>query len=163
MSNKKGSADLGIIIVIIFLIGISLISYKYIANSVVDGFQEEIDATLYPQTNATLQDYEDHVNTMMDPLVLASFLGMLLAFWVGAFVVDTHPVFTMVAVLSMIISVIIAVPFSNAGQTYFASLGYTSAHIPMTIFIFEHLPLLIAVGGAIQIIIMYGKLRAGGI
>lgn len=96
------------------------------------------------------------------------FVSILIILFIGllyfSFQQDSHPIFFFLTLFLMIATIIIAAAFSNAVDSFLGSgsadvFDNQSASFPMSGYIFDHLPLFVAIIMGIGAILLYGKLR----
>lgn len=162
MRNKKGSVtDVFIIGAAIFILAITILLGSYLYNRVATEMLPHINSST-AATNAI----NAMTNTLptFDYFFLAVFIGLVLAMIISGFMIETHPVFTFVFFIMMVLATIVAVPISNSYEAFandpiFAS---TAANFAITNLILTKLPLITLVIGILMIIVIYGKSQFEG-
>jgi len=101
----------------------------------------------------------------LDYAIIFLLLGTFIATIIGAFMLDTHPVFFIISLLSLIFIIILAPQFANFFFNFSntETLSSTSADLPLTTFIFQNLPLITVIFGFILSVVLYAKIHGGGV
>jgi hypothetical protein len=159
--NKKGNAIIEwiFIIVIVFIFGlVVLINYNWyeeVYPEMVTDLQNEgainesIDALTTVHTDFPI---------VFDGLVLFVLIGLWIASLVGAFLVDVHPLFFVVAVFILVISLIVAAALSNSVQDLLDDDVITvQDSFPITNWIFNNLFVISIIISFSILIILFGK------
>jgi len=160
-NNKRGST-LDLFVILLLLLGGSIVFVVgYDMSSEVFGELKPMVADS-PTANESITRAEESLETF-DYVFVAIFMGLIIWLIISAFLIDVNPVFTFIAIITLILAVVVAIPISNAYQILLATLQHESA-FPMTNFIMSNLPVLTALLGTIAIVVVYGgkRLLGGG-
>ena len=161
---KKGNPVAGLIfIVTIAAFAIFLLIVGFIGNEVGTEMQKKIGITT--EINDSLQTTITTSTITINTLWYIMFAGLLLGLIVQAMMAQAYPkVMLPIFILTMIISVIIAIVLSNSytAITEQASLATASAYQQGIYFIMDKLPYLAVVAGLIGIVIIFTRDGAVG-
>lgn len=159
--NKKGNAIIEwiFIIIVVFIFGlIVLLNFDWY-----DEVYPEMVADL--QENGAINESIEALDTVhtdfpvvFDGLVLFVLVGLWIAVLVGAFLIDVHPVFFVVAVFILVISLIIALVLNNGVQDLLDDdVISVEDSFPITIWIFNNLFIISCVVSFSILIVLFGK------
>jgi len=154
MQKQKGSIfDMALILVVIVAVFIVVI--------VVDAFFVEMAAA----TNNTLN--QTHIqagqtallgmDTLFAFLVIGSFLSVVL----GAFLIDSHPAFFIVAIIFLILMIFITGILVNVtdGIANSAKLAASANKYPLMVTLMNHMGIVVLIFTAITSIVLFGKYK----
>lgn len=121
---------------------------------------------------------EENYTTMLDNSITAThnslgvlkwlmvflFLGFAIVLWLSAWMVNTHPVFFLIYIIAVIITIIFGVGLSNVYEMMSEQAGLTSTigEFSMLGYLMAYLPIWISVIGFIGLIIMFVRFKKGG-
>lgn len=167
MNKKGGFTDLFIFMIVIFVV--VLISGVFIYMSAIT--QDQLHASLDDldiggaDTNVSevIDDTFGDVVISFQALYWLSILlifGMIIAIFIGSYMVTTKPIFFIPYLFVVFIAVTVAVPMSNAYEMIRsdATLGSTFAGFIGSNFILNNLPMIMAIVGITGGIIMFSQL-----
>jgi hypothetical protein len=129
-------ADVLIIPVALFIIGLVLIFSIFIFNTFADA-----DASIFGAYKTQINQAFNVIGVLI-PLLM---LGMTLGAIVSAMLIRTHPIFLGVSILLMVIQILITPALANMWQSIItadAGISDTADTLPFLIFIFQNLPLI---------------------
>jgi hypothetical protein len=169
MENKTGGfTDLFLFMIISFIIVLFCGVFIYISNESTNAIRDNIgDLNLVGDGNnnasQVLENTLGKAVLSFDALYwITTFLifGMVIAIFIGSYMVTTKPIFFVPYIFIVIIATIVAVPISNAYETlYFdATLGSTFENFVGTTWIMAQLPILVAIIGMVGGIIMFVRM-----
>jgi hypothetical protein len=168
MKGKQGGfTDLFILIVFSFVIILCSGIYIYISNVTTDQLHESMDSMDIGDGNRNASETIDNtmgkVTASFDALYWISvflIFGMIIAIFIGSYMVTTKPIFFIPYLFIVIIAVIVAVPVSNAYETLRddATLGSTFAGFTGSNFVMNYLPMIIIIVGIVGGIIMFSRM-----
>lgn len=160
MMNDRGSvADLMLVVFIVFIVSISAVVGLYVIN--------QFNTTLANTTSNVISAPALNVTTkvasaygVFDTTFPLMFIGMNLAIMFLSYLVRTHPIFLIFAVLLLAVVIITGASMSNAYQTFAENptLASTASQFPLTAFIMQNLVMLQVIFGFIDIIILYSSI-----
>jgi len=169
MISKKGNPVAGLIFIVsIAAFAIFLLVVGYIGNEVATELQEQIGIT--DEINASLQTTITTATITVNTLWYILFAGLLLGLIVQAMMAQYYPkVMVPIFILTLIVSVIVAIVMSNAYVeiTEQTTLATASAFQTGIYFIMTKLPYLAVIAGLLGIVIIFtrdsGTGASGGI
>lgn len=164
--NKKGQAELGVqillAVIVVFIIGITAVSIATPFLQFLDEFKNDARVS---QSNVTVENVEvieALTPTLLDFIVLFSFLGILLGAIFFALITDASPAVMFVLFLIVIIAVILAAQFANVYDDFSSTseLSAVASQFTFTNFLLGSMfPVIILFSGVLIIIILYTKSR----
>jgi len=164
MINKKGNPAAGIIFIVsIVAFAIFLLIVGFIGNEVGTELKEKIGITA--EINDSLDTTINLSTSTINTLWYIMFIGLLLGLIVQAMMIQYYPkVMVPIFILTLIISVIVAIVMSN---TYVAltenlTLATASAYQAGIYFIMTKLPYIAVVVGLLGIVIIFTRDAGGG-
>ena len=169
MNDKQGGfTDLFIFMIVAFVIVLFCGVFIYISNQTHDQLQEilpTIDILNDDGANATqtMEDTFGSANLSFDALYWISIFlifGMIIAIFIGSYMVTTKPIFFIPYIFVVIIAVVVAVAMSNAYELLYnnATLNSTFAGFVGSNWILAQLPIIIAIVGMAGGIIMFVRM-----
>lgn len=169
IQNKKGSfGDLFIFMIFAFVIVLISVVWVYIGNEVEDQLQDtlgEMDLHDTEGRNASqvITNTIGATNLSFQALYwITTFLivGMILAIFIGSYLVTTKPVFFIPYIFLVIIAIVVSVPMSNAYETLSNDATLSSTFLSFTgaNWIMLNLPVWIAIIGITGGIIMFARM-----
>ena len=173
--NKKGDvSDFGVLITIVFVLGITFfiggILWFNVVNPIKDKMINESDNL------QTKQDIEDAVNgvgkamNMLDWVFVMFFFGFYLVLLISVFYLDTYPGFLIFALLGLIIMFIISAFVADSWANLEAGMSSElvangkispASSYPMMNYILTNLPVFIIVMSSLFLIVLYASKRNG--
>lgn len=162
--NKKGQLGNGIIafIVIIFVIILLAPFMLKIVNNTAKPFSNALQ-TVDPLANQTGTHIVTKFTTMWDYVIMAAFAANILVLLVSVFLIDVHPAFLIIYILTAAFSLIFAPSMYNVLDEIYDPAGAFAdevASIPMTSFIYDHFGVLLLSVLVLSGIIMYAKFKS---
>ena len=174
MNKRGGFTDLFIFMIFAFILVLFSGVFIYITNEATDELRENI-----PNMNL-VGDGNNNASVVLENTLgstVASFdalywisifliFGMIIAIFIGSYMVTTKPIFFIPYLFIVIIAVVVAVAISNAYETLYnnATLHSTFANFVGSNWILAQLPIIIAIVGITGGIIMFvrvGKREEG--
>jgi hypothetical protein len=162
MMNRRGSVvDVFLVMIVMILVfGITFFIGNKISNTVnpaLKGFLATQGIT-NPLVNATI-DNATAVTNNFDNVFVFLYIGLLLALFITALMINVHPAFAVVFLLVFIIAVIVSVAISNFYETLStnADMAATALNFPKMGYIFAHLPAITFIVGIFAMIVTYAK------
>lgn len=161
--NKKGSIpSIFVALVMLLIVSIILILVSHVGNQLFSAIQD--DATFAPVTNQTLKQGQPFIRGL-DYILPSLFIGLTLFLLIGAWIVDSHPIFFYlmlpIYVGMMILSGILTKVFTSFNVAEITTTA--SEYFPLTAFLMSNLPIMLVVVIVLVSIVMYSKTRSGGI
>lgn len=162
--NKRGDVgDFVIMIISVFVIGLMI----YLGANVWDKVDDQLkNSTVlndtYTNYTGSLAKVEAGIN-IMDPLFAVFFFGFYLTILVSVFFLDTHPGYMVFGVIFFIITLLLAMVFSDVFVSMADSNELTNqtSAFPITHFTMANLPIFLVVMGFIFFIVLYASKRGG--
>ena len=171
IQNKRGGfTDLFLFIIFTFVIVLFCGIFVFIANETEDQMEETIATNPHlagygtdQNASVVLKDTLGFAVASFDALFwIAGFLifGMIIAIFIGSYMVTTKPIFFIPYLFIVIIAVIISVGISNAYETLYdtPTLTDTFANFVGANWILAQLPIVIAIVGMAGGIIMFSRM-----
>lgn len=161
--NKKGSIDVLITIILLFIVVGGIIFSVYIGNKLNAIFNEKLDDE---NAKSVMNEGITNINKMVDWVGLALFFIVLLGVIITSFLVFNHPVFIIIYFVLLLIGIIVGAVISNTYEAIFinTNLNETAKNImPKTTYIFQNYPYFVLFVFIISMIIIYSKGKAEGI
>ena len=151
------------LIVIIFAIGIGGLLFSKVFIDTSNTMQN------MPQfSNRTIQNLEfveGKTIPFLDYLFFFSFIATAIGLILSSIFINTHPAFTIIFIIGLVIAVVLAGIFANVymqiGEN--PELASTYDQFTLTKALMNHFPLIVFVVGLIVIIVLYGKTGGGGV
>jgi hypothetical protein len=160
--NKKGAFDLIVVIILLICAAITGI----IATKILTEVTAQMKLTDLNQSvnSVTAMDAATNATQYLDYFVLILFIGSYIGLIISSMYVDVHPAFFVFFLILFVISIVLAGIIANAylEMTAQPELASTAATFKFSNYIFNHLPTLILIMGATEIIILYSKTRSSG-
>lgn len=163
--GKRGSYGLDILLFLLLLfffviMGVVLYRATKEINTIIQD-DPEIPATYKEVPN----NFTNNFPQWLDEMFLLMFILSTLALWASAWFIDTYPIFFVVALIVMIFLTLGAMLLGNAYQDSFSNTDLASDAAEFTIipFIMGNLGLVCIVIGSITAILLFSKLKGGGI
>lgn len=144
---------LAIVIVLLMTSVIGYMVYKEFGNAFTEA--GNLDATVVAETNTQADRY----GTIMDNVIVLAFIFSWIAVLIFSFLIDSHPVFLIIALVFLIVILIVTASVANMYADFADSSGVAeyAGDFTKSRFIADHLVLFIlAVGGSI-LVVLYGK------
>lgn len=169
LKNKRGGfTDLFIFMVVAFVLVLFSGVFIYVTNNVHDELEEKL-----PTMNL-VGDGNNNVSVVLENTLgttiksfdalywISIFLifGMIIAIFIGSYMVTTKPVFFVPYLFIVIIAVVVAVAISNAYEILYsdATLGSTFANFVGSTWILAKLPIIVSIVGIAGGIIMFVRM-----
>jgi hypothetical protein len=162
MKSKKASIfDVFFVGAMLFGLAIVILVALYFSDAITTAMlpafnssQPAMDAMIAMQSALPTLDY----------FFLAIFIGFILTMIISGFLIDTHPIFTLIYFLMLILAIVVSVPIANAFEAIISDPIFASvaSHLTMTAYIMSKLPLITLILGIIMIIVIYGKSQYTG-
>ena len=172
MNKRGGFTDLFIFMIVAFVLVLFCGVFLYITNTATDELRENIpNMNLVGDGNqnasetleATLGSAVLSFNALYWITIFLIF-GMIIAIFIGSYMVTTKPIFFIPYIFVVIIAVIVAVAISNAYELLYANatLNSTFANFVGANWILAQLPIIIAIvriAGGIIMFVRMGKME----
>ena len=154
MTKKGQLSELYIIILLLITFSISTIF-------VLNFFLKFNEATsgVFVNESAAVMESTANTFTVLDNAYVFLIGGLVLALIVSAFFIQTNPIFFIVFLVGLLVTVIVSAPISNMFMNLTASEQLSNATIvlPNTVLYTSQLPLIVMIAGIIFIIVLYAK------
>ena len=163
--NKRGNSALES-----FTIGISMFAFAFmfiaiyaVVHNVNTFIQNDAGWNLNNQSRAMMAEQDTNLPKVFDGIIVLLTFGLWGVAMIGAFLIDSHPVFAIFMFLALACWLVIGAYLGNAYQDATATgpLATYSAQLPWTGFIFQHILELMAAVGFSVAIVLFGKARSG--
>lgn len=169
IKNKRGGfTDLFIFMIVAFVIVLFCGVFLYITNEATDELRDNIDnlglkGDGNQNASQVLENTLGQATLSFDALYWISvflIFGMIIAIFIGSYMVTTKPIFFIPYIFIVIIAVIVAVPISNAYETLSsnATLSSTFAGFVGAGWIMGRLPIIVSIVGIVGGIIMFVRM-----
>jgi len=155
--NKGTIEDIAFFLVLILMIGVTILAALFIANEIKKSFIPKL-AEEDVKASEKAAEVNEKIFVFADWIFVVVFFGIILLFILSSFLFYTHPAFIVVWIILAIIFVIGAVFTSNIFNTLIeGKFNQFIDYIPKTLFIMNHLPLIILCVVIVGIIVIYSK------
>ena len=158
--NKKGSAfDMAYAIAGLFALVITLM----IINIAWDEVEEDLSVSEADNpTVIQVLERGDVMVSMYDQIVVGGVIGSFIVLIILAAIIPTSPIFMVAFLLYTAVMTMVSAVISNTYDIFIASnkVADIADAYPMTTLIFENLPLITVMLGAILLIVTYSKQRS---
>lgn len=165
MNRKGGFTDLFVFMIIAFVLVLFTGVFIYITNTATDEMRDHIGDMELSSVNASvvLEDTLGSAVQSFDALYwITAFLifGMIIAIFIGSYMVTTKPIFFIPYIFIVIIAVIVAVAISNAYELIASdpTLASTFAGFVGANWILVKLPIVVSIVGITGGIIMFVRM-----
>jgi hypothetical protein len=151
--------DLPVIVIMLFALGVSIFfGYKLLLE-----FISGTEGYLNPSNIALLERGKTAMQVFNYGFLFIT-VGFGIGAIIGAFMLDTHPIFLPFSIMMFIIFLFITAQFTNVFYEIASLVEFTAVTdaFPVIVTVFKNLPLILAVFGVIMLIVMFGKWRLGG-
>lgn len=155
--NKKGSVlfDVLFIAIGLFVLGLVCIFTAVIYKDIVDGFSSSgsfTAAELAPMT-----DNQPKFSYVTDTLFIIFFFGLFATAIIGGFAIQSHPVFSFVAFIFLIVCQLVFIPLAEVFNEIVSDSLLVNEIIarPMMGFIMQYFPLIMCVVGILIAVVTY--------
>jgi len=150
----------------IFVAGIALLALAIgimVASVVMNNVQVSLNPMVPTISQDVLTQGVNAVNTFNYGFVIIMF-GMGIAGIIFAWLVPTHPIFIILSIVMLMISVVILPIFSNAFETFSSNptMSSAAASFPLMTYFMGNLLLIEVIFGALTMIVMYTRWRSSG-
>lgn len=144
---------LAIIVVLLMTSVIGYMVYKEFGNAFTDA--GNLDATVVADTNTNATRY----GVIMDNVIVLAFIFSWIAVLIFSFLVDSHPVFLIVALVFLVVILVVTASVANMYADFADSNGITeyASDFSKSRFIADHLVIFILAVGASILVVLYGK------
>lgn len=165
MNRKGGMTDIFIFMVFAFVIILISVIFIYLGGRVNSTVHQALDGKMFGERNATevIDNSLGKVSHAYQNLYWISvflIVGMVVAIFIGSYMVTTKPIFFFPYIFVMIIAVVVSVVMSNAYETVKATptLASTFEGFVGANFIMAYLPIWVTVIGFVGAIIMFSRM-----
>lgn len=168
MNKQGGFTDLFIFMIVALILILFSVIFIYISGEVNSELEEQLptmnlvgdgnnNASVVLQN--TLGKFNSSISSLQWISVFLIF-GMIIAIFIGSYLVTTKPIFFIPYIFIVIIAVIVAVPISNAYETLYdnPTLNSTFAGFIGSNWIMAQLPIIVAIVGITGGIIMFVRM-----
>jgi hypothetical protein len=154
---RKGVGDSIPIMIAIFIFAVTAI-LVYLLLSQVNVIAIETNSSVI---NQSIIEHGMGAFTVFDTMMPFLFIGLVIASIILAFLIPTHPIFLVISIIFWVITAIVAAQFSNVFEQFANQSAIISSadKFPQTVSIFQNLPLIISVVGAVMLIAMFAVWR----
>lgn len=160
--NNKGQLGEGIIILLVVVFALILIApiMLKIFNSVVTPVGDNV-ASISPVANQTATTISSKFNQFWDILIVCAFLANILILLVSAFLVDIHPAFFIIYMITAVFSLIFAPTMYSAIDGIYDSPDFATevGNLTLTKFFYDNFGVVLLSVIALSGIIMYAKFK----
>jgi magnesium-transporting ATPase (P-type) len=161
--NKRGSY--GIDLMVYLVIGLFLFALiTFIGHKIWISMSESIDTSMLDDDDTDAKSILQSATTtlnMFDYLFVVVLVLMGLGLVISVYFIDSHPIFfgitLFVFLIFLFLSILISDIFTNISSS--DTFANETATYSMTNYVFQHMPLFMAVIGVIVIIVMFAKFK----
>jgi len=160
--NKRGNVfkDMLIIPIMLFIVALSIITATYMWNQIQD------NTTLFSQDNLGQNRIHHAAQTTINmfPYIFTMIVAsMLVGLAITGYFTQSSPVFLIVGIIIIMITVVIAVPFSNAYEDLVTNNIISEASPRIIELIMFRLPTIVVLLGGAFLLTLYSKKSSGGV
>jgi hypothetical protein len=156
---KRAQIPVDLIIIVVVLVAFSIagfIMYQFLGEFNTD-FQS--DLSYNNQSKAILQDTTTTYPSFIDGAFIFILVGLWIALLVSSYFIESHPIFFVFVLLLVIIVLIFGAMMANSytelmGDSEMATIMDS---FPMTLWVFNHLVVIIATIGVTSLLALFGK------
>lgn len=157
-SKRASYFDLFFIAIVLFVSALMI----FVGFMVVSAFNNKIQAQsdISASTKAMINDkIAAKYPPVFDKLYLVIFIGSLLTALIGAWIIDTHPVFFVVGIIILIVICIITITLHNVYERFIAEPTFSSMIVsfPIINFFMQHILQIIIACAILVMIVLYAK------
>jgi hypothetical protein len=161
LKSKKGNigTDILITVVVIFVMAFIAVIFYSIQSDLAEDIIPEFNASGHNQSMVTMQQSRAEFAPIWDGGIVFLLFGLWFGTIIGAFMLDTHPIFFILGILILIPTMIGGIYLSNSTQDFMNddSMSKYSEDFPMTIWIIQHILVIIIVMGCSLGLALYAK------
>jgi hypothetical protein len=160
LKQKKGDlSDTILFVITAFIFGIGMFVLMFVVPQISSGLRLAGLNNTLAMNNAI-----DNFVSIINYGTFFVMVGLLMSILITSFLVRTHPIFLIMYILFIPISIILAVYLGNAYNTLATNAAFTAvyANANMINLFFEHLVKITLVANFISIIIVLAKFSSGG-
>jgi len=160
--GKKGFFDLIYIIIILFILGVTILLAKLIVVKFNETAQPAINASSV-RAAKIMVDIENKTVPQFDKIFFGAMIGAQLGVLLLSYKLRMSPAFYFLGLLFIMITVLIAAVFSNVFEEIRTTAELntvSSSGLPITIYIWEKMPLLIGAFGIVVLVVTYAMGRS---
>jgi hypothetical protein len=162
--RKKGDfSDTLILIVFMFVFGIGIFVLAYIWPIIFEGMRTNgINSTV--EGNTAINQMIAIGSGGLSRGFVVIFIGLVISTMITSFLIRQNPIFLFLNIITLIISVVLAVYLSNAYDQFTSNpiFAATALANPLIAFVMNNAVIIIIVVGAIDMIITYVGFQSGG-
>lgn len=150
--------DILVIAVLLLVIGIAITAVVYTSHIIIDQFRT-VDVFINNTEVSNVLDAGDTAIDSSDYIYFVSFLAFFIAICVTGYFAATHPVFSVIYFIIVVIFVFVSVILQFVWDNLSTSPMFVSTlpNLPLTNFILTHLAYFVAVFGLVGILLMFAK------
>ena len=159
--NKRGTlADVGLAMIFVFAAAVIFFTTTYVFNEFEADWSNNTLVNSSSAAVSTVSDVKDLANTRLDYVVFVILIGLTLAIIVTGWLVGGNPIFAWIYFIVLVIFVAVSSVLSYtwnelSNKAIFGTLAADS--FPITDFILQNFPSIMAVIGFIGMIVMFAK------
>jgi hypothetical protein len=159
--GKKGNVlDVFYIVLFVFIFAIiTLFAYKVVTEA-----QPKIDAKANNDVSLNVSESARTAIASFDWILILIIVGLVVATAIGAYFINTHPVFFVASLLLLCLLLVLIPAFTNAFDKFAShgSMAETAETFTITTSFFDELPTYFFIMSCIVLIALYAKYRGGG-
>lgn len=160
---KKGSIfDIPFIMVFMFGLAFVFVIWHIVGRELFDG----LNAVGALDTNTSREVINSSYGALngLDYVYVIILIGLIIFMIVSTSMIDTHPVFFVVALILLAIFTVVSFGLGNAFESLSQSpdLANETGTFQITFYIVQNYPVFLLAVGFITLVIMYSKFRTGG-
>jgi len=161
--RKKGSIGLETLFLIVVVFAMALT--VFMGKSLVDDLNADIqgDSDFSAEAKAVSLDVQTRYPLVMDGAVIFLYVMVWIAILISAYVIDTHPVFFIVSLIVIVITLIVALSISDGYTELMTDADFSTmpTSFPMIHFLLSNLFILTVLQAFSVAVVLYGKYRSG--
>lgn len=141
-----------VILFVVIYLAVDKINTNFQANPIFDDANE---------SKEIMGDMKNNAPLVFDGIIVTLLFGLIMVAVVGAFLIDTHPMFFIFSVILLAVYLIIGGYMNEAWDDVNANSEFStySADFPLSTFIFDNIIIIILITGFLIMGSLYAKLR----
>lgn len=160
MGKRGNIGDLLYVAVFIFIFGfVSILAYTIWLDA-----EPKLNANLDSDVGLNATQKSGKAITNLDYVTMMLVVGLLMATMIGAYFIDTHPIFFVASFLLLILLLVLMPVLSNVFETFTdkPKVSTAAASFDITTSFFDDLPKYFMVMAALVLVAMFSKHRTSG-
>jgi hypothetical protein len=157
--------DLIFIGVFILIIGLSLLTFHFVNTTITTKLIQSPVIKDNAQAVEALNDIQNKGTNQIDYLFLGVFIAFLIASIITSVLLPTETIFLIAYIIFWVLSVVFSSFFAYVWDSFSSLTIFNTSLVllPITNQILSNLPIYLAIIGFLNIILLFGKIKSGGV